>query len=812
MSRSPAARWLLLLLLAPVLLLAVTLRTSLGLGAGESTSSLPSAGAKTSFRSVCAFPGTGAERQRLVVLAVDSLRDETAFDPAIMPWLSAHRGSALWGRMQPCVSQLSLLCFRTMFEGAEPLLVTGFHNYTGMSVASDNLIQRLAARGVKVAAVADHAFVSLYQSSLAAQAVFEERPSNVPSRDGFSRLKTFEWLADPQLDVIVSHVIDTDATSHRVGVGHADYIAKFRETDDFLRDVSSRLTPHDSLIILGDHGHDARGYHSTGIPSQTAYFASGPMFTSGLRRDTEMATTLFLMGAVTCEPVTDNYQGSFPVSSLRLTADYAAAHRHVEAAHAPKRKQRAQTSPVLWELPAVLALFALIALIAFASRVTVPTDASGGPGNAVDAENVRRGLIASATLLPGLVFSSAIVPWLAALSLAAAARGAVIALRPKSYWLAAALLAAGLVGSNAHTLLVTLQNHVNARWTVGFWCGLAGSIVASAFYFSRRYALPFRHVGGVVAAASMFLGLAFGPYYYGTARNLLYGTTWLLLSHALELGRKEPRILRWLAQTIVPLIPLYAPILKEWQSTYPLLTWFANASPAALVSAGIGGFVVAAAAARDRRRLPRLLAIFAGFTTLALVTQLGSIPFMNGLLLLVSYIGFCGAATTVERLVASPTARWVLPLGQATYAFMAFFVLLGALRFANVDYRFALELTPIELGEARAALIALPIVTAKYVVPIALIMLAGPPLRLEALLLVLAKAACLAAGLIGFEFAARGEARLFLELQTQETALVAVLYMVLLATFVSTRSAGLPIVLERRSAGKARSHAQADIR
>jgi hypothetical protein len=286
----------------------------------------------------------------------------------------------------------------------------------------------------------------------------------------------------------------------------------------------------------------------------------------------------------------------------------------------------------------------------------------------------------------------------------------------------------------------------------------------------------------------MFLLLAFGPYYYGTARNLLFGTTWLLLAHGLELVRRERKLLWLLALAVVPLAPLYAPILKEWQPTYPLLRWFESADTVARLAVACAACVPLALAARDRRQTARLALILGGLTALSLITDLGPIPWLNATLLLLSYVGFMATAERAERLLTtSASVRYLVPLGQAAYAFMLFFVLLGALRFANVDYRFALELTPIEQGEGKAALVALPIVTAKYVLPICLLLLSGPALRVESLALVLAKAGCLAAGLLGFELANRPEARLFLELQTQETALVAVLYMTLLVLFGLTR-------------------------
>jgi hypothetical protein len=763
--------WLLLLLAVPVLLLVVTLRISLG--AGEATASAPR-GDAIRFDGVCEFPGT--PRRRLVVAAVDSLRAETAFDEKIMPWLSSHRREALWGRMQPCMSQLSLLCFRTMFEGAEPLMVTGFHNYTGMNVAADNFILRLSQRGVRVAAVADHAFVSLYQTSLAAHATFEERPAGSPSRDAFGREQTLKWLSDPSLAVIVTHVIDTDATAHRVGIGHAEYVAKFRETDDFLRTISERLGESDSLIVLGDHGHDAHGYHSTGIPSQTAYFASGPAFPRGVRRDTGMATTLFLMGAVSCEPVPDTYRGEFPVAELSIPPEYRAVQQRVAARLAPLQATQARSSPVTWELPAVLALFfVIVAALSAHTGVLAAKPAA----------------TASLLLVPGLVFPSAVVPWLGALGLGVAGRRAVRALWRYAALLAVAFAVAFGVGLSAHETLVTLQNHVNARWTVGLWLGLAAVIAGIGLGLSKRAGMKPRHALGVAAASVLLLLLGFGPYYYGTARNLLYGTTWLIFSHALEVAIGERRVRGLLALTVLPLVALYAPVLKEWQWTYPLLGWFEHAGTAARLGVSFAAFAVASLAARDGKERVRFAVLLGLLTAMGFATDLAPLPFLNVTCLWLSYVGFSRAAERVEARVLSPSAAWVLPLGQAAYGFMAFFVLLGALRFANVDFRFALSLTPIEAGEARAAAVAVPIVTAKYLVPIALLFLSGPALRVEALLLVLVKVGCLSSGLLGFELARRSEAQLFLELQTQEAALVAVLYMLMLGLFALRRQAGV---------------------
>jgi hypothetical protein len=761
--------WLLALPLAVLLL-----HLRIELSAGEAAASAepvraPPPGA--SFEGVCDFPG--AQRQRLIVTIIDSLRDETALDPAIMPWLAARKQAGLWGHMTPCLSQLSLLCFRTMFEGFEPLLVTGFNNYTGMDVAAPSLIHRLARRGVRVAAVADTAFIRLYESSLFAHAAFEELPPGTKSRDEFGRKKSFEWLADPRIDVLISHVIDTDAVAHRVGVGHREYVAKFRESDDFLRELGARLGPRDSLLVLGDHGHDVHGYHSTGIPSATAYFASGPIFPTGKRLDLDMASAYFLMAGVTCEPLPVAYTGQVPLEVLALSPEYRAAYRRLADDRSPPRPAASGASMVSADLPAVLIV---LLLTLFAVRTLFAR---------TDSVERRRTALGTLGLVPGVAVAHAAVLWLA-LAISAFAFRARSAPPP---WVARALGAGASLSLSLGLLspwvLVTLQNQVNAAWTVGFWSVLVLAILALAWLVRRRLGVSYGVASGLAAWALIFFGLFLGPYYYGSARNLLFGVTWLLLAYALPLAHRRV-VRRWLALALVPLVPLHFPLLKEWQPRYAMLEFASELGPLGL-AALIAALVATAALLSPERRvwLRGGLAI-AGMAGLGQLTDLRGETLLAASLLAVSYLAYgeCARAVAADP-GAAPRSGWLVPVAQASFAFMLYFVLLGSLRFANVDFKFALSFTPIERGEAAAALTAVPLVSVKYFAPILLLFALGPRLDPRALVLLLSKAAAMGLVLIGMELVGGRGLLLFVQLQAQEIALYALLYMTALAAFAS---------------------------
>ncbi len=755
-------------LLLPVLLVAAYLRITLGRAEAEARpAETERAVDRTALDRQCQFPGQGSERQRLVIAIVDSLRAETALDPRIMPWLSAHRARALSGPMTPCLSQLSLLCFRTMFEGSEPLLVTGFNNYTGMSVAAPSLIHRLGKRGVRVAAVADQSFIRLYQSSLTKHVTFEERGPKFPDRDAFGRKVTFEWLADPTLDVVISHVIDTDATAHRVGVGHPVYVAKFHETDEFLREVSTHLGERDSLIVLGDHGHDSHGYHSTGIASITEYFASGPAFAAGAQRELTMPSLYFLAGAVTCEPTPALYLGEQPFDQLRLPGATLDALRRLSPA--PVRRNLAATSIGLDAVSLALGILLLLCLSA-----TVRGQAHVPPLGWSAAALA----LAIALAQPLLLAISTLVTLGAVLRRRLAERRTLVLVLLVVLW--------NLVfGWCAPWLLVTLQNQVNPQWTIGFMTVLVLIIVLCAPFAQRFLAAPRALAFGLTAWSLVLFGLFLGPYYYASLRNLLLGTDILIVGCALFVWRqaRDKAVLSWLLLIVPATLPVLFPVLKEWQPRWVMIDFaqklgVLGTAACVLAYSGLAAWLSPLRAGVKRT----FVCVLALFVTGAL-TELSPPVLLATALLTWSWFGFWNLSAALKGKL--PGAELLVPVGQASYVLALYFVMLGSLRFANVDFRFALAVTPIDKGEAAAALAALPFVLLKYFLPLALLLLSGPRLQPLALCFILLKVLAAGAALLGMQLALGDRLGLFKQLQAQELALLALCYVVLALGYVA---------------------------
>jgi hypothetical protein len=147
---------------------------------------------------------------------------------------------------------------------------------------------------------------------------------------------------------------------------------------------------------------------------------------------------------------------------------------------------------------------------------------------------------------------------------------------------------------------------------------------------------------------------------------------------------------------------------------------------------------------------------------------------LAAVLTVLAYAGWNGAMRGLAG--QHPWGVFLAPIGQASFSLRLLFVLLGGYRFAGVDFRFALELSSVEAGEARATLIAVPLCIVKYLVPIALLLWSGPRVDGRAAALVLLRVLVVGAGLLGMQLSGASSLVLFQQLQSQELVITVLVY------------------------------------
>jgi hypothetical protein len=177
----------------------------------------------------------------------------------------------------------------------------------------------LAALGLRLVVASDHTLNRLYPHAFVDSLNYEDLHVPLLERDAFVYRKARQWLDDPAIDVLVLHIVGTDKVSHEFPVRGPEYRQKYREVDDFVREVAGRLQPDDYLFAVSDHGHNQLGGHT----EDAAYLARGPFFPSDIHQDLNAEDILFLLSLPYGLSLPAQYEGQVRLDLTRLAPDAA---------------------------------------------------------------------------------------------------------------------------------------------------------------------------------------------------------------------------------------------------------------------------------------------------------------------------------------------------------------------------------------------------------------------------------------------------------------------------------------------------------
>ncbi len=250
-------------------------------------------------------------RGRTVLVIVDSLRQE-AID-AHMPHLRDLATTHTSRPVNTCSANFTLVCIQTMLEGRQSPFVARLHNFTGTSGSPRSLPGAIARAGRPLHMISDYTLDSLYGTMATDSINVELWPGSHLDHDLRTIEKGITWIAQPDTDVIVLHLIGTDKAAHRLTPGHPDYAEHFTRVDDALAALITQIDPQrDHLIITGDHGHDAKGHHTQ---TSVALFKSAllePLLGTLPPQDKLDQTELaHLMALATQTPLHLDYEGRY---------------------------------------------------------------------------------------------------------------------------------------------------------------------------------------------------------------------------------------------------------------------------------------------------------------------------------------------------------------------------------------------------------------------------------------------------------------------------------------------------------------------
>jgi len=151
--------------------------------------------------------------------------------------------------------------------GTLPVFLDAGSNFGGTAIQEDNLLQQLKDAGKRIVHLGDDTWTALFPG------YFEEDLSKAYGSFNVWDLHTldngvnehiFPLLAPEkkgQWDVLFAHYLGVDHAGHRYGPNHPAMTAKLQQMNDVIKKLVRELDDDTLLVVMGDHGMDAKGDH-----------------------------------------------------------------------------------------------------------------------------------------------------------------------------------------------------------------------------------------------------------------------------------------------------------------------------------------------------------------------------------------------------------------------------------------------------------------------------------------------------------------------------------------------------------------------
>lgn len=220
---------------------------------------------------------------RTFILLVDSLRYATALDASVMPHLVALRERSTYGKTLSCRDAVTVSALRAAFTGRDGFSVLGFvENFWRGDAQIDSLFVQTQRSGIPTLLSSDGSFDQFgLENGDRFHHELGEGTDQVVQEAAVRSLLEDDYLPGHH-DFIVAHITYADMAAHRYGVGAPEYRAAFAGVDGLIQRIDEAIDPADTLVVMGDHGHDLEGRHALGLDVPTFSLYRGPGFRRGL--------------------------------------------------------------------------------------------------------------------------------------------------------------------------------------------------------------------------------------------------------------------------------------------------------------------------------------------------------------------------------------------------------------------------------------------------------------------------------------------------------------------------------------------------
>jgi hypothetical protein len=203
--------------------------------------------------------------RRVVIVLIDALRSDTAFNSTVMPFLNELRGQAAWATMHSRPPSYSQTGYTMIFSGAwadvadAPLL--NLDDDQMRAWTQDNLFAVAHRAGLKTA-VSGYYWFGIQIPQTEVDASFYTRGEDAKA-DADVMQAAWPMLQDPANALVLVHIDQVDYAGHHEGGPRAPrWNAAATQADTYLREIVASLDlSQDTVLVISDHGQIERGGH-----------------------------------------------------------------------------------------------------------------------------------------------------------------------------------------------------------------------------------------------------------------------------------------------------------------------------------------------------------------------------------------------------------------------------------------------------------------------------------------------------------------------------------------------------------------------
>ncbi len=203
--------------------------------------------------------------RRVVFVLIDGLRNDTANDAAVMPFLAELRARGASATVHSRAPSFSAPSYTVLFTGAWPDVSDGpsvnlaYDQY--WTWTQDNVFSAVHRVGGRTAVSGYNWFEKLIPQDAVQDHFYTAGADQQADRDVVDAV--LPWLKSGQDQFVLIHLDQVDyAGHHEGGAVSPNWAAAARRSDDLLREIVAPLDlTKDTVLVTSDHGHLDRGNH-----------------------------------------------------------------------------------------------------------------------------------------------------------------------------------------------------------------------------------------------------------------------------------------------------------------------------------------------------------------------------------------------------------------------------------------------------------------------------------------------------------------------------------------------------------------------